>query len=126
MYKKMLLLGCFAAVCWALALGAERAEAQGYFPAWGGYGYGINGTYSQMPYYSMFPPVYYKRPTARTYGYSPFAYPPGYISPGPQVVSSRALIVPNPYYSSSVVTEQSPAGLSVAPAPEVILNPLAR
>ncbi len=35
----------------------------------------------RIPYYALFPPVYYSTPVARTYGYSPFAYPPGTVTP---------------------------------------------
>lgn len=54
---------------------------------WGGYGYG-GSCYPyfgiddrEVPFYALFPPVYYSYPVPRTYGYSPFAYPPGVETP---------------------------------------------
>ena len=35
----------------------------------------------ELPFYAKFPPVYYSYPVARPYGYSPFAYPPGIMTP---------------------------------------------
>ena len=35
----------------------------------------------RIPYYALYPPVYYSYPVARPYGYSPFAYPPGTMTP---------------------------------------------
>ncbi len=34
-----------------------------------------------VPYFALHPPVYYSYPVPRTYGYSPFAYPPGVMTP---------------------------------------------
>ena len=50
----------------------------------GGYGLGyFNYGYNQprIPYYALYPPVYYSYPVARPYGFSPFAYPPGVMTP---------------------------------------------
>jgi hypothetical protein len=68
--NRVVLLACLAAV----ASSAGSAQAQG----WGfGGGWGWPSVYSmdQPPYFSLHPPVYYSMPVARTYGYSPFAYP---------------------------------------------------
>ena len=43
-----------------------------------------------VPYYSAFPPVYYSVPVARTYGYSPFAYPPGTMTPEIEMCAAAA------------------------------------
>lgn len=75
---------------------ASEASAQiGIGP--GAYGLGFfnydtnrhGGSYYRVPYYALFPPVYYSYPVPRTYGYSPFAYPPGTITPAaaPQVAA---------------------------------------
>ena len=77
-------VGCGLLVLF-LTLGAlsSQAHAQnGYglgFFNYGDGGYGIN--YRQPPYYALYPPVYYSYPVARPYGYSPFAYPPGVLTP---------------------------------------------
>ena len=38
-----------------------------------------------VPYFALFPPVYYSYRVPRTYGYSPFAYPPGILTPSSEV-----------------------------------------
>ncbi len=64
---------------------ASKADAQ--FISGGGYGlgffnYGNTGVYMErIPYYALYPPVYYSYPVPRPYGYSPFAYPPGTPTP---------------------------------------------
>jgi hypothetical protein len=37
--------------------------------------------YNNLPYFALHPPVYYSYPVPRTYGYSPFAYPPHVMTP---------------------------------------------
>ena len=84
----------------AAGLGASKANAQ--FLSGGGYGlgffnYGNTGRYfERIPYYALYPPVYYSYPVPRTYGYSPFAYPPGTMTPEapPQV---KAATYYNPF-----------------------------
>jgi hypothetical protein len=113
-------------------LGSNQAQAQcGVAGGYGfGYGYDVGRLYSvladKVPYYAAFPPVYYSAPVPRTYGYSPFAYPPGTMTPElaapvePQEIinphveatsaeepqagrvtqaehSTRALVITNPY-----------------------------
>jgi hypothetical protein len=109
----MLLVGCCA--------GAQRAEAQcnGF-----GYGYGFGGYWDigrlydvladNVPYYAAFPPVYYSYPVARTYGYSPFAYPPGVMTP--EIEGGMPLAIENPYFKGSV---ESAAAEQKAEAPAV-------
>lgn len=72
------------AAIWQLTV---PAQAQ----VWGGYGMGMGLPYSvyvqdQIPYFAAHPPVYYSRPVARTYGYSPFPYPPFVMTPRPEVL----------------------------------------
>jgi hypothetical protein len=45
------------------------------------------------PYFALHPPVYYSYRVARTYGYSPFAYPPGVLTPGSE--RPHAIVVQN-------------------------------
>jgi len=40
---------------------------------------------STLPYYAVYPPVYYSYPVARPYGHSPYAYPPGTPTPSKHV-----------------------------------------
>jgi hypothetical protein len=109
-------------------------------------GYGINGygfggywdigrLYSvladNVPYYAAFPPVYYSYPVARTYGYSPFAYPPGVMTP--EVEAAQPLAIENPYFKGSSATvdaaEAAPAkvdqttSVSQPAGPLWVINP---
>lgn len=95
-----------AAMVVSLGASADRASAQcgaGIgFGGWGGY-WGVGDLYrvlaDNVPYYAAFPPVYYSHPVARTYGYSPFAYPPGVMTPE---VECAPLAIENPYFQGSV------------------------
>ena len=73
-------------------------------PYWGhGYGwsYGLyyghrislytSGQVPIPPYFSLHPPVYYSFPVARTYGYSPYAYPPGIMTPDARLHRPKAI-----------------------------------
>jgi hypothetical protein len=82
----------------------------GYFPPGGYYP-------ERIPYYSLYPPVYYSHPVPRTYGYSPFAYPPGIFTPPSEysgysgyaeaaAPQTRPLRIANPYVAR---TEEAPA-----------------
>jgi hypothetical protein len=84
---------------------------------WNGAGIGIGGLYqsldypteTRVPYFAAHPPVYYSTPVPRTYGYSPFAYPPDVRTPevaGGCVVQPAEII--NPYVPSST-EEAAPA-----------------
>jgi hypothetical protein len=80
-----------------VALGSVSASADcGY-----GYGYGMFGgrvyVQDQLPFYAEFPPVYYSYPVPRTYGYSPFAYPPGVRTPEVEVRSVEPQVTFNPF-----------------------------
>lgn len=93
-----------------------------------GYGFLYNSLNYQVPYFAAHPPVYYSVPVPRTYGYSPFAYPPHVMTP--EVVSPvQPVQIMNPYVPSS---SQTPAAKPVEdksvskPAKEdklVIINP---
>ena len=54
----------------------------------------------EVPFYALFPPVYYSYPVPRTYGYSPFAYPPGVETP-PIVNETGPKEIINPYVPPS-------------------------
>ncbi len=97
--KGRLNLGIACGVMLAASMCASTAKAQ--FMSGGGYGlgffnYGNTGVYMErIPYYALYPPVYYSYPVARTYGYSPFAYPPGTMTP--QSAPAAAAMFRNPY-----------------------------
>ena len=92
---------------------AGRADAQcagyGGFGGYGGY-WDVGRLYQvladNVPYYAAFPPVYYSYPVPRTYGYSPFAYPPGVMTPE---VECAPLAIENPYFEGSVPVDAEQA-----------------
>ena len=114
MNKRPILVGLVGMV---MVLGACRANGQGwgvfpYAPACWGYGYPSVYATESVPYYALYPPVYYSYRVARTYGYSPFAYPPGVLTPGSE--PPRAM-VQNVYPSATGETEsqQGPQPLKI-------------
>lgn len=101
---------------------------------WGGWGYDIGYLYNSLdynvPYFAAHPPVYYSYPVPRTYGYSPFAYPPGTMTPdvvmGEEV---QPVEIVNPYVpqeqqdKARADQSASNAKISTQPQPLVIINP---
>ena len=71
------------------------------------------------PYFALHPPVYYDVPVPRTYGYSPWAYPP-YITT-PEVVEPVPEIIQNKFVPQK--TKGQPKEPKVASAPLRIRNP---
>jgi hypothetical protein len=115
------LLAALVVACWASV--AENCQADGH--GWG-FGYGWRSIYQtqeleNVPYFSLYPPVYYSYPVARTYGYSPWAYPPGTVTPEAPPAPKT---IENPY-----VPEKSKAKPKAKPAtdksagPRTIINP---
>ena len=95
---------------------------------WGyDYGYLYNSLEYNVPYFAAHPPVYYSYPVPRTYGYSPFAYPPNVMTP--EVADHDAPVqIINPYVPSS--NQESPksegdrtASTGKQTQPLVIINP---
>ncbi len=61
--------------------GQEWAGSQSSSAGWGfGWPTGYYGG-EALPYFSLYPPVYYSYRVPRPYGYSPFAYPSGVLTP---------------------------------------------
>ena len=109
-----------------LAVEARSAQAQGVGGGWGGGGYaafyGFNGgagpynLYDNervVPHFMLYPPVYYSVPVPRTYGWSPFAYPPGMMTP--------EVSPPTP---QRIENRQVPQKTSVAPSDRTAQTPL--
>ena len=120
-----------------LLLGTSETQAQ-YGLNGGGYGYGygydIGNLYrvlaDRVPYYAAFPPVYYSAPVPRTYGYSPFAYPPGVSTPEIVEPAASPAEIINPYVPKPTSAASSADGDQVTrasnrPQPRTILNPYA-
>jgi hypothetical protein len=119
MNTKILLAAAVAFLVPHYANGQSGCYGFPYAPCWG-YGYGAAySTYctESVPYYSLNPPVYYSYRVARTYGYSPFAYPPGVLTPGSE--SPRPAIVRNAH----APTEETEASEPSQPKPLRIVNP---
>jgi hypothetical protein len=152
MYRKILALFALAAMlaCVPLnsanAVGGARSHGHGH----GGRGHGFGGgiaigigsggdygwdladlyreLYNNLPFFALHPPVYYSEPVPRTYGYSPFAYPPGTMTP--EIVGEpQPVTINNPYVPAakpvSVEAKASDRSASnrQAPEPLVIVNP---
>ena len=120
-----------------LVIDGPAAKAQGPYCGGGlGYGCGINFPYglygsrvNDVPYFAMFPPVYYSAPVPRTYGWSPFAYPPGTMTPELEAPMPEEII--NPYVPQNKdQKETKPTGQRVAdhrgPTPQVMINPFVK
>lgn len=75
----------------------------------------------RIPYFAQHPPVYYKRPVSRPYGYSPYAYPPGYITPERTARRPEVVILENPYVPGQPAAVAEPP--RAKPQPLVINNP---
>jgi hypothetical protein len=83
--------------------------------------------YNNLPYFALHPPVYYSYPVPRTYGYSPFAYPPGVMTPD-VVIDAQPVTIINPHVESNKIKAPQPAAdrsaaKSAQPEPLVIVNP---
>lgn len=122
-FSKLALCGALLAGCF----GASSAMAQGFGA--GGYGlgfynyggYGANGiNQGRIPFYALHPPVYYSYPVPRPYGYSPFAYPPGVMTP--EIVPNvGAAEFRNPYVPGNV--EPKPVVDRQVSTGKIIVNP---
>jgi hypothetical protein len=134
--QRILILAAALIAGSALANSAH-AQCAGYGGGYGGYGFGawdVGRLYSvledNVPYHAAFPPVYYSYPVPRTYGYSPFAYPPGVMTP--EVEAPGPQVIDNPYVQPGA-EEVEPAAegasadettsVSREPQPLVIINP---
>jgi hypothetical protein len=130
MKKLVLIVAAVAAVC----VFQETAKADigcGGCGGWGGFAPWYTG-YSReyIPYYSMHPPVYYSYPVPRAYGWSPWAYPPGTMTPeilgemtGPkEIINPHVPPAPEAKPTSTnnkSVQRRAPQG----PIAQVVLNP---
>ena len=75
------------------------------------------------PYFSLHPPVYYSRPVARTYGYSPYAYPPQTKTPEPAVPAPTPKVIQNHFVPPlKDATKETPKD-RIAVTPVRIINP---
>ena len=120
MFIRMIRYSLLAAAV-LLITGAGKAQAQ-FFGTPYGFGYG-SSIYAneRLPFYSLYPPVYYKQAIPRSYGYSPFAYPLGSPTPTPSSVSQ---LLPNPFYAAPApAPAPDDSELADRPKPLIIRNP---
>ncbi|MEX0642205.1 MAG: hypothetical protein WD468_05865 [Pirellulales bacterium] len=124
--KTRLLVLLVLAVALVIGMGPTAKACDGY--GWGG---GMGWLYQSLqynvPYYAAFPPVYYSYPVPRTYGYSPFAYPPGVMTPE-VTVEAQPLEIINPHVPSTksdkpATKADTTAAVNRQPEPLVIINP---
>lgn len=102
---------------------AANGQPFGCGSGWGGYYpfYGYNrGQQQYIPYFALHPPVYYSQPVPRPYGYSPFAYPPGTMTPDVPQVTSEITI--NPFVPRKATTDNT-ADKTAEAEPLRIRNP---
>lgn len=114
----------------APSVSAQEGCGYGYGGCWdGGYGWLYNTLRYEVPHFAAFPPVYYSVPVPRTYGYSPFAYPP-YVRTPDVTISAEPLTIDNPFVPSTkpASTSADTANDRAASAtnhiePLVVINP---
>lgn len=123
--KSALLLGV------VLAWGAVEATAQAQMP--GPFGapnylyflpsnlYPNADAAGSPPYFSIHPPVYYSYPVPRPYGFSPFAYPPGFTTPSVDFPTPNK-VMRNPYVPRKRELH-APADKTAQAMPRLIVNP---
>jgi hypothetical protein len=123
-------MGVLAVVCCFLVAGISSADGPGSYLSEGGchgvgawdYFYLPRSTYTHdyIPYFAKHPPVYYSYPVPRTYGYSPYAYPPSVRTPEVEFV--EPVTIRNPYVPKSE-TRQKRRADQVTRQPLRIRNP---
>ena len=129
--KLLLVVAAIAALCVIPSVTQAANGFCGYgFGGWGYTGY----TAEYVPYYAMHPPVYYSYPVPRAYGWSPFAYPPGTMTP--EILGAiQAQEVINPHVPQKEGTSATPmstnnkttqAKESTGPTPQVVINPFVK
>jgi hypothetical protein len=135
MIARMGMVLVLALACLVVETNEVRAQCvtggYGGFGYGGGYGFDVGRLYGvlaqNVPHFAAFPPVYYSAPVPRTYGYSPFAYPPGTATPDLPAPTMAAKEILNPYVPASTVTEKSEADKVTlrdsTPEPLAIVNP---
>jgi hypothetical protein len=80
---------------------------------------------SILPYFSLYPPVYYSQPVPRPYGFSPFALPPGMQPAEGYIAAAEPEVTINPFYkpASPDVNEAEPKKQQTVALPQFIENP---
>lgn len=108
----------------ALLSSAAQAQPWPAFPWSYGWGWPYSVyTLDPIPYFALHPPVYYSYPVARPYGYSPFAYPPGVMTPERE--PSQPQVLYNPHLPGAPVKQPklTPPQVHTARRPLRLVNP---
>ncbi len=107
--RKSMIVAALAVSAIAAALQCRDAQAGSPFLGGGYFGGGSYSIYSteSIPFYWRYSPVYYSLPVPRTYGYSPYAYPPGVQTP--EIIFEEPELMINPYVPREK-TSAEPAG----------------
>jgi len=110
---------CALGMLFSLSAAVGNVQAQAPYGPGMAYYLGYPYDYYRLqniPFYALYPPVYYSQPVPRTYGYSPFAYPPGFMTP--EVVEpSEPEVMVNPHVPTK------PMKAAVAMRPLRMVNP---
>jgi hypothetical protein len=104
--------GVAVLVVLAWAAGSVQAVDGSYYWNWGGcsnYPPYVGYQQQRLPYFALYPPVYYNQIAPRSYGQSPFAYPaipPATEAAGTQTAPPQPapLRIINPYVSQQEVS----------------------
>jgi len=110
----------------AVSLLSRAAQAQPWPALNWGYGWGWPYsvyTLDSIPYFSLHPPVYYSYPVARPYGYSPFAYPPGVMTPQREPTQPQVLYNPHVSAGGARQPETKREAVRTASRPQRVVNP---
>ena len=116
--KKTLLMVAVAAVLLCACGEALADNGQAY----GSYAWALPPSIyvnDYIPYYAAHPPVYYSYPVPRPYGFSPYAYPPGTMTPEPKL--EKPVVIQNEFFRPGEVKkapQDQTAGL-----PRRVANP---
>lgn len=121
----LVVLVAIAALTMSAAPNAKACDSFGY-----GYGLLYSSLDYRVPYFAAHPPVYYSYPVPRTYGYSPFAYPPHVMTPEISA-PMQPLEISNPYVPvdktkpSATQTPANDRAAKIVPVPQplMVVNP---
>lgn len=118
-----------------LLVNIETAEAQGYVGSGCAscQGMGLMGSPYALgrvpvpPYFALHPPVYYSAPVARTYGYSPHAYPGSVRTPDAPAAMPAAKMLKNQHVTPAKNTPKKKRMLDLTMKVDdgVVENPFA-
>ncbi len=87
----------------------------------------LNANARVLPYFALYPPVYYSQSVPRPYGYSPFALPPGVLPVEPVAAPEvKSAMIINPFFRSSDEQNGKAADeVALKSKSKMIVNPFA-